>query len=65
MNDRNDIRGSTAGLAYILDKYNTGISLAKVDSNGNLTKVNVTKDNITVPGGDGTSKQGVKITGCP
>ncbi|MDH6252877.1 hypothetical protein M2347_002604 [Chryseobacterium sp. H1D6B] len=60
-----DIRGSAAGLAYILDKYNAGISLAKVDSNGNLKRVNVKKENIVVPGGNGSPKEGLNIINCP
>lgn len=52
-------------MAYILAKFNSGIILAKVDADGNLKKVNVSKEEIVVPGGDGTPKQGLKITKCP
>ncbi|MCS3530764.1 hypothetical protein [Chryseobacterium sp. JUb7] len=60
-----DIRGSTAGLAYILDNFNTGISLAKVDNNGNLQRVNANIEDIIVPGGNGMPKSGIKISNCP
>ena len=52
-------------LAYILSKFNSGISLAKVDVNGNLKKINVTKEEIIVPGGNNIPKLGLKITKCP
>jgi len=56
---------SAMALAYVLSKFNTGISLAKVDANGNLKKVNVNIETITVSGGNGTPKTGLKITKCP
>ena len=37
-------------MAYILDKHNTGISLAKVDANGDLKRVNVTIEPTTTNG---------------
>lgn len=60
-----DINGSTAGLAYILEKFNTGISLGKVDDSGEIKKVNVTKESIIISGGGGVPKQGVKVIDCP
>lgn len=32
------------GLAYVLDKYNTGVALTKMDSNGNFFKLNPVKN---------------------
>ena len=60
-----DYSPSAMVMAYVLDKFNTGISLAKVDANGNLKKVTVTQEMITVSGGNGTPKTGLKITKCP
>lgn len=53
------------GMAYILDKYNVGISLAKADADGNLKRINATLEEIEVPLSGGVRKQGVKITKCP
>lgn len=52
-------------MAYILDKYNSGISIAKVDANGNLKKINAQIEQITVPFSGGTVKEGVKVSNCP
>ena len=52
-------------MAYILDKYNAGISVAKADVNGNLKKINVEIAQITIPYSGGNVKEGVKITKCP
>lgn len=66
VNETNEFYNSGAlAMAYILDKYNTGISLAKVDASGNLKKLIVTKESIKVPGGTGTPKPGLKVTKCP
>ncbi len=64
-NTGEDYSPSAMVMAYVLDKFNTGISLAKVDANGNLKKVTVTQEMITVSGGNGTPKTGLKITKCP
>lgn len=53
------------GMAYILEKYNVGISLAKADANGNLKKINASLEEIEVPFSGGARKKGVKITKCP
>lgn len=53
------------GMAYILEKYNVGISLAKADANGNLKKINASIEEIEVPHSGGARKRGVKITKCP
>lgn len=52
-------------MAYVLDSFNTGISLAKVDAYGNLKKVNVQKGEITVPYSGGVTKTGLTINKCP
>ena len=53
------------GMAYILDKYNAGISISKVDASGNLKKINVTVKQIVVPYSGGATKEGVKVSKCP
>lgn len=53
------------GMAYILDKYNAGISISKVDASGNLKKINVTVEQIVVPYSGGATKEGVKVSKCP
>jgi hypothetical protein len=34
-------------LAYILDKYNTGLILSKIDSNGKLQKINIKQEDVS------------------
>jgi len=51
-------------MAYILEKNNSGISIAKADANGKLKKINATVQQITVSG-SGAVKEGVKISKCP
>lgn len=54
------------GMAYILEKYNVGISIAKADADGNLKKINATLEEIVVPLTNGTvKKEGVKVSKCP
>ncbi|MDH6252196.1 hypothetical protein M2347_001923 [Chryseobacterium sp. H1D6B] len=53
------------GMAYILGKYNAGISIAKADANGNLKKINADLAQITVPYSGGSVKEGVKVSKCP
>ncbi|KFE99038.1 hypothetical protein [Chryseobacterium luteum] len=36
-----DISNRETGMAYVLDKYNSGIALTKMDANGNFKKINV------------------------
>jgi len=55
---------NAVAMAYILEKYNTGISIAHVDSNGNLKKINAIVQEITVPN-SGAKKEGVKVSKCP
>lgn len=52
-------------MAYILDKYNVGISIAKADANGNLKKINAEVTQITIPYSGGAVKEGVKVSKCP
>jgi len=49
-------------LAYILDKHNAGISLAKVDANGNLKKVNVSIEQTTT---NGFPDEKIVVSKCP
>lgn len=51
-------------MAYILEKYNSGISISKADANSTLKKLIATVQQITVPG-NGTVKEGVKVSKCP
>ncbi|UOU98861.1 hypothetical protein MUU74_02665 [Chryseobacterium daecheongense] len=48
------------GMAYILDKFNSGISIAKVDANGNLKKINASLEKI-----NGTNDEKATISKCP
>lgn len=52
-------------MAYILEKLNTGISLAKMDNSGNLKKLNVTIEKIKDAAGGNQLKTGLKVTKCP
>lgn len=53
------------GFAYILEKYNAGISIAKTDGNGNLKKITGNIQQITVPNSGGKVKEGVQVSKCP
>ncbi len=55
----------TVGMAYILEKFNVGISIAKVDANGNLKKINASVEKITISNSGGAVKEGVKVSKCP
>jgi len=46
------------GLAYMLEKLNSGMSIAKVDANGNLKKINASTEKI---GND----ERAKVSKCP
>ena len=50
-------------LTYILDKFNSGISLSKADENGNLKKIIVTMETITPVAS--TPRMGLKVGKCP
>lgn len=50
-------------MAYILDNFNAGLSLAKVDATGNLKKINVSRKKITLPNGIIDDK--LIISKCP
>lgn len=52
-------------MAYVLDKFHSGISVAKADSNGNLKKINTEISEITIPYSGGKVKEGVKVSKCP
>lgn len=52
-------------MAYILDKYNAGISVAKADANGDLKKINAEVAQITIPYSGGKVKEGIKVSKCP
>jgi hypothetical protein len=49
----------SVGLAYIFDKFNAGISVSKVDANGNLKKINAVIQN------EGTLQEKPKVSKCP
>ncbi|KMQ69410.1 hypothetical protein ACM39_04840 [Chryseobacterium sp. FH2] len=59
-----DYESRAIGMAYILEKFNAGMSIAKADANGNLKKINAKIQQITVSG-SGTVKEGVKVSECP
>ncbi|MET3535690.1 hypothetical protein [Chryseobacterium limigenitum] len=52
-------------MAHILEKFNIGMSIANVDANGNLKKINTKVEQITVPGSGGAVKEGVTVSKCP
>ncbi len=52
-------------MAYILEKLNTGISLAKMDNLGNLKKLNVSIEKIKDAASGNQIKTGLKVTKCP
>lgn len=52
-------------MAYILDKFSAGISVAKADANGNLKKINADVAQITIPYSGGKVKEGIKVSKCP
>ncbi|WP_045496420.1 hypothetical protein [Chryseobacterium sp. StRB126] len=60
-----DYDSRAVAMAYILDKYNAGISIAKADANGNLKRINAEISEITIPYSGGKVKEGVKISKCP
>lgn len=60
-----DYDSKAVAMAYILDKYNAGISIAKADANGNLKRINAEISEITIPYSGGKVKEGVKISKCP
>jgi hypothetical protein len=54
--------GDVIGMAYILDKYNSGMCVAKKDANGNFKKINATLGKTTNFYGEEVDK--VIITKC-
>ena len=56
-------RPAAVAMAYIFEKYNVGVSIAKADTNGNLKKINASVEQIAVP--HSSVKEGVKISKCP
>ena len=65
-NTSNEIYDAHAvGMAYILEKHNVGMSIAKVDANGNLKKILANVETITIPYSGGTIAEGVKVKKCP
>ena len=64
INTGDDYIASSIGLAYVLQKFNTGVSLARMDANGNFKKIIVNEEQITIPGGNGTPKTGLNISKC-
>lgn len=65
-NISNEIYDANAvGMAYVLDKYHAGISISKVDANGNLKKILANVETITIPLSGGAVAEGVKVKKCP
>ena len=64
VNTGDDYTAESIGLAYVLQKFNTGVSLARMDANGNFKKIIVNEEQITIPGGNGTPKTGLNISKC-
>ncbi|WP_449399397.1 hypothetical protein [Chryseobacterium wanjuense] len=62
-NSQND--GMESAFARILEKYNSGINLAKTDSNGNLKPLQSTSFNYTIPASGGKTIIGYKAEPCP
>ncbi|UTX46976.1 hypothetical protein [Chryseobacterium sp. MA9] len=62
-NSQND--GLESGYAYILEKYNSGISLAKTDENGNLKALSSTPFEYIIPASGGKKITGYKAQPCP
>jgi len=57
-----DYHPKAVAMAYILDKFNVGISIAKADTNGNLKKINTSLEEIT---DSGIKSQRAKVSKCP
>lgn len=64
INTGDDYTAESIGLAYVLQKFNTGVSLARMDANGNFKKIIVNEEQITIPGGNGIPKTGLNISKC-
>ena len=62
-NSQND--GLESGYAYILEKYNSGISLAKTDENGNLKALSSIPFEYIIPASGGKKITGYKAQPCP
>ena len=52
-------------MAYILDKLNTGVTIAHQDNSGRFKKINASVAEITIPYSGGKKKEGVKVSKCP
>ncbi|WP_187477938.1 hypothetical protein [Amniculibacterium sp. G2-70] len=66
INDANeDYTSGAIAMAYILEKFNTGLVLAKTDANGDLKKINVKLGEIVVPNSTIIPKEGIMVTKCP
>jgi len=57
--------GLESGYAYILEKYNSGISLAKTDGSGNLKALSSTPFEYIIPASGGKKITGYKAQPCP
>ncbi|WP_419868306.1 hypothetical protein [Chryseobacterium sp. CT-SW4] len=54
---------SAVAMAHMLDKFNSGVSLAKADSNGNLNAINTSIQKITKS--NGTTEEKAVVSKCP
>lgn len=57
--------GLESGYAYILEKYNSGISLAKTDGSGNLKALSSTPFEHIILSSGGKKITGYKAQPCP
>ncbi|MCX8524181.1 hypothetical protein OF897_09640 [Chryseobacterium formosus] len=60
-----DYDANAIAMAYILEKLSAGINIAKTDLNGDLKKIVVNIQKITIPASGGIVKEGVKVSKCP
>lgn len=60
-----DYDANAIAMSYILDKFSAGINIAKTDLNGDLKKIVVNIQKITIPASGGVVKEGVKVSKCP
>ena len=57
--------GLESSFAEILEKYDTGISFAKSDANGNLKPLRSVPFNYTIPASGGKKITGYRAENCP
>jgi len=60
-----DYDANAVAMAYVFDKFSTGINIAKTDLNGDLKKIVTNIQKITIPASGGAVKEGIKVSKCP